>query len=182
MSAAQALEELNNDSFTHISTGLPELDKALSWRTSADSDEKGGLARGQLTEIWGPPGVGKTAIGVQTAVNALRDGQSVVWVDCLHSVCHERITELYNASPLEDTDSTPNHLDNLVHFSCPTLAHFIALLCRPTLSSVPSDTALIVIDSLSALVNHAFPRIPPPKGVAKGNKGASNRTVPPALY
>lgn len=181
LSAAQALEKLSGDSSTHISTGLSDLDRALSWPTSANSDEKGGLSRGQVTEIWGPPGVGKTAVGVQAAVNALRDGQSVVWVDCLHSVCHERFTEVYNASPVDDADSATSHLDNLVHFSCPTLAHFIALLCRPTLSSVPSGTALVVIDSLSALINHAFPRIPSPKGFAKGNKGAYNRTVPQAL-
>lgn len=178
VSAAQALEGLSGDSSPHVSTGLPDLDRALTWRTSTTSHEKGGLPKGQVTEIWGPPGVGKTAIGIQAAVNALHDGQSVVWVDCLHPVCHERFKVLYNATHLEDADSAPNHLDNLIHFSCPTLAHFIALLCRPTLSSVPSGTALIVIDSLSALINHAFPRIPAPKGATKGNKGASNRVVP----
>lgn len=182
VSAAQALDDLNGDSTTHVSTGLPHLDRGLAWRTLTASDEKGGLPKGQVTEIWGPPGIGKTAFGIEAAVNALRDGQSVVWVDCLHPVCHKRFTDVYHATHVKDTDNAPpNHLDNLIHFSCPTLAHFIALLCRPTLSSVPSGTALIVIDSLSALINHALPRIPAPKGTVKGNKGASSCTVPQAL-
>lgn len=182
VSAAQALEGLTGDPSAHVSTGLPKLDRALTGRTTTASNEESGLSKGQITEIWGPPGVGKTAVGIQAAVHALRDGKGVVWVDCFHSVCHGRFTDLYNATtPLQDDESAPNHLDNLVHFSCPTLAHFIALLCRPTLSSVPSGTALIVIDSLSALINHAFPRIPSLRGPARGSKGSSNRTVPPAL-
>ena len=48
--------------------------------------------------------------------------------------------------------------DSFVHFRCHTLAHFIALLCRPIASSVPSDTAVVVIDSLSALLNESFPK------------------------
>lgn len=182
MSAAQALEGLDSNSSTHVSTGLSELDRVLSGRTSTAPDEQGGLSKGQVTEIWGPPGAGKTAVGVQAAVNVLRTGKGVIWVDCFHCVCHERFTDLYNAVPLKDDEATPESRDSkFVHFACPTLAHFIALLCRPTLSSVPSDTALIVIDSLSALINHAFPRVPAPKGAAKGDKGSSYQIVPRAL-
>lgn len=62
-----------------------------------------------------------------------------------------------------------DRLGKFVHHACPSLAHFIALICRPTQSSLPSDVALIVIDSLSVLVNHAFPRLPAPKAAVKGN-------------
>lgn len=178
VSAAEALEGLHGDSSPHLSTGLPDLDRALTGRTPAAPDEDGGLSKGQITEIWGPPGVGKTAVGIQAAVNVLRAGKSVVWVDCFHPVCHERFTAFYNATRSKDNEDPSKSLDKLVHYTSPTLAHFIALLCRPTPSSVPSDTALVVVDSLSALINHAFPRIPAHKGAARANQGSSNRTVP----
>lgn len=60
-------------------------------------------------------------------------------------------------------------LDKYVHYACPSLAHFIALMCRPSSSSLPPDVALIVIDSLSALVNHAFPRLPALSTAVRGN-------------
>lgn len=176
VSAAQALEELNSHDATQVLTGLPDLDRALTGNTSAafkEQNEKGGLSKGQVTEIWGPPGVGKTAVAIQAAINVLRDGKSVVWVDCFHPVCHERFTHLFDAAPAKEGANAADSLDKLVHFTCPTLAHFIALLCRPTQSSIPSDTALIVVDSLSALVNHAFPRIPASRGANNGtNKGS----------
>ncbi|ROV91691.1 hypothetical protein VMCG_09271 [Cytospora schulzeri] len=110
VSAAQALDELDGDASKHVSTSLPDLDRALTGNASglsSEQDEKGGIQKGQVTEIWGPPGVGKTALG-------------------------------------------------------------------PTQSSLPPDVGLIVIDSLSALVNHAFPRLPAPKSAVKGNsKGPS---------
>lgn len=49
----------------HIATGLESLDKALLGPATAESDDStrhGGVKRGQVTEIWGPPGTGKTAL------------------------------------------------------------------------------------------------------------------------
>lgn len=181
VSAAQALEEMNDDDATYLLTGLPDLDRALIGSTSSTPSqqvEQGGFSKGQITEIWGPPGVGKTAFAMQAAVNVLRGGKSVVWVDCFHPVCHERFASLCNAAPAKEGQYTINPLDRLVHFTCPTLAHFIALLCRPTQSSIPSDTVLVVVDSLSALVNHAFPRIPASRGASTGNKKGSSETSP----
>lgn len=67
VSAADALEVLDGDASTHVSTGLPDLDRALSGNASSQPlnwpAEKGGLSKGQVTEIWGPPGVGKTTMG-----------------------------------------------------------------------------------------------------------------------
>lgn len=64
--ASQALEELKADPSAHISTGLTALDCALLGLDSEDSQNvtvHGGVKRGQVTEIWGPPGCGKTALG-----------------------------------------------------------------------------------------------------------------------
>lgn len=63
--ASQALNDLQDDCNLHLSTGLEDLDNALSPPSpneSRDSPSNGGIKRGQLTEIWGPPGTGKTAI------------------------------------------------------------------------------------------------------------------------
>lgn len=123
----------------------------------------------------------KKICSIQLAANVLHEGKSVVWVDCFHTVHPDRLTDICTAAlaPSKDQDhgaASTETLDKLVHFACPSLAHFIALLCRPTQSALPTDTALIVVDSFSALINHAFPRAaPPPKGGPKpnNNKGPS---------
>ena len=67
MSAAQALNELNTSASRCISTGLKDLDFVLQNHEPGRSFEGeayfGGISRGKVTEIWGPPGVGKTALG-----------------------------------------------------------------------------------------------------------------------
>jgi hypothetical protein len=59
--------------------------------------------------------------------------------------------------------------ERFAHFDCTSIPHLVALLCRPTASSVPSDTAVIVIDSLPTLINGAFP------------KGADNKQQGPPI-
>lgn len=55
--------------------------------------------------------------------------------------------------------SAPEELNQrFIQYSCPSLAHFIALLCRPTAACIPAGTNLILVDSLSALINHTFPK------------------------
>lgn len=66
IAASQALDELESDSAAHISTGLEALDRVLLGSSSVgsgDAGHHGGIKRGQVTEIWGPPGSGKTALG-----------------------------------------------------------------------------------------------------------------------
>lgn len=63
MSAADALDELDGDTCTHVATGLPDLDRALAGSLLGQPDSPGGIAKGQVTEVWGPPGVGKTTLG-----------------------------------------------------------------------------------------------------------------------
>jgi hypothetical protein len=49
-------------------------------------------------------------------------------------------------------------LENLLHFSTPTLAQLIALLTHPIQSFPLQNTSLIIIDSFSTLISNAFPR------------------------
>jgi hypothetical protein len=72
VSASTALHKLRDAAPHAISTGLPRLDVILSGQRAVNSSSgttasraasrgKGGLVRGQITEVYGPPGVGKTA-------------------------------------------------------------------------------------------------------------------------
>lgn len=67
VSASAALDELAGDASANIPSGLTGLDKALAAnspaRVQADDSHPGGVTRGQVTELWGPPGAGKTALG-----------------------------------------------------------------------------------------------------------------------
>ena len=66
VSAVQALQDLNSPGTRSISTGLPGFDCALQNREAPSLDavnQYGGVSRGQVTEVYGPPGVGKTAFG-----------------------------------------------------------------------------------------------------------------------
>ncbi|KAK3903274.1 P-loop containing nucleoside triphosphate hydrolase protein [Staphylotrichum tortipilum] len=179
VSAAQALHDLEDgDSINFISTGLPALDASLTSGLGGPGpgpSTPGGIQKGQLTEIWGPPGAGKTAFGIQLAASCLGESRGVVWVDGFHRVPVERLCAAVGSATGEDQDAGPHRLDGcFTHYTCPSLPHLIALLCKPTASAIPPATALVVVDSLSALVNHAFPKLPDrPARDAKG-KGPSS--------
>ena len=63
VSASVALKSLSASHSSAVSTGLPELDQILQGKDSRGVGQEtlsGGLVRGQVTEVYGPPGVGKT--------------------------------------------------------------------------------------------------------------------------
>lgn len=65
LSASQALQNLSSESQRPISTGLSSLDAILQGKDIGSSDQNspsGGLSRGHLTEVYGPPGVGKSTL------------------------------------------------------------------------------------------------------------------------
>ncbi|KAH8195774.1 hypothetical protein TruAng_010048 [Truncatella angustata] len=83
VSAADALEELDADPARFLATGLSDLDEALNpdlEDASQNASRPGGFQRGQVIEIWGPPGSGKTTFGLQLAADALKKGGKVVWM------------------------------------------------------------------------------------------------------
>ncbi|KAI0848981.1 P-loop containing nucleoside triphosphate hydrolase protein [Daldinia vernicosa] len=158
VSAAQALEDLGTDPQRFLPTNIEPLDQALNDVISESSSvvpRPGGLQKGQVIEIWGPPGSGKTSLGTQLAANVLRQGEKVVWVDGFHPVSSRRLHDMITSV---STSLTADQLDNFVHFQVPTLAHLIGLLCKPTANAIPNNTSLVVIDTLSSLVNYAFPK------------------------
>ncbi|RMJ13091.1 hypothetical protein CDV36_007269 [Fusarium kuroshium] len=180
VSASQALDELGADASNHVSTGLEDLDHALAGTVSVDSQDstpKGGVHRGQVTEIWGPPGTGKTALGLQLAANALRDGNAVVW-----AIPPNRLKAVINTVKDNQGDSgveahdVEGNAGRFLHYSCLTLPHFVALISRPTAKAIPANSSLVVISSLSALVNSALPKSHDGRALSKSAKGPSPST------
>ncbi|PVH86045.1 P-loop containing nucleoside triphosphate hydrolase protein [Cadophora sp. DSE1049] len=183
VSAAQALQDLKTSPMRCISTGLDLLDCVLQNRETVVSETESlpsGVSRGKVTEIYGPPGVGKTALGMQLAASALHAGEGVVWVDASHPISGSRLTQVLTShqsaipnSTLSNPATLSSLLSNLTHFSTPSLAHLLALLTHPTTSNPPPNTSLIVIDSFSTLTTNAFPRSTDSNGTPR-KPGAPN--------
>ncbi|KAI9171127.1 DNA repair protein rhp55 [Paramyrothecium foliicola] len=186
VSASQALNGLASQPLNHISSGLGDLDKIL--RNTAIPELEGsfssaGIRRGQVTDIWGPPGTGKTALGVQIVANAICDGHSVIWVgslqyldtsctlrelraitaDCFQAAPTKRIASVLKTvresrQKQDEVGLQEPNPDNFAHYRCLTLAHLMALIARPTKDSLREGVSLIVISSLTALVNSSLPK------------------------
>ncbi|KAI0555311.1 P-loop containing nucleoside triphosphate hydrolase protein [Xylaria curta] len=175
VSAAQAFDDLKTGPLQFLRTGLEALDRALAGVSSENDDEPQhcrGIQKGQIVEVWGPPASGKTTFAMQIASNTLQDGCRVVWVDTFQPLCHHRLGEITSLS----CSSVETTTANFIHYSTPTLAHLIGLLCKPRASSIPSGTSLIVIDGLSGLINRAFPKnIEPRHRNSKGSNPALRR-------
>ncbi|CAG9997611.1 unnamed protein product [Clonostachys byssicola] len=185
VSASAILDELKDDSSTYVSTGLPDLDKKLQSAASSESqdlDVTGGIKRGQVTELWGPPGSGKTAIGIQLTANALANGDTVVWVDCFQSVSLDRMAKVVDVAKKSQMSESDSHKDpqeseealgGVTHYNCLTLPHFIALVSKPSPRLIPENTSLFIVSSLTTLINSVLPK---PKDAQRGmlhSKGPS---------
>ena len=59
-----------------------------------------------------------------------------------------------------DSSETPSHAlwSRFHHLAAPTLAHILALFMRPPASFPQSSASLVVVDSLSTLIDNAYPR------------------------
>jgi recombination protein RecA len=111
-----------------LSTGFASLDAALGG---------GGLPRGHLIEIFGPPDSGKTTLGLQIVARAQRDGLSAGWMDADRTFDPDYASELGVAIerlPLVQPDSAESAMTMLHHLT----------------TSGALD--LLVVDSAAALV------------------------------
>ncbi|CAF9927550.1 MAG: hypothetical protein ALECFALPRED_003740 [Alectoria fallacina] len=167
VSASQALQNITSTPRRPISTGLRGLDVFLQGKeheASSQTAAPGGVSRGEVTEIYGPPGVGKTTIAMQIAASALHSGGSVVWVDSSYEIIGLRLMDMLSGLHItegearSDPASADEYLDNFHHFTTPTLPHLLALLTHQSSSFPPTETSLIVVDSISTLFSLAFPK------------------------
>lgn len=159
VSASQALESLNVRGARTVPTGLRQLDKLLAPPSLPAQQLTGGYARGKVTEVYGPSGVGKTSLLLQAASNALNEGQHVYWIDAACApVVPQRLHDLLSRP--EDTRAEPSsELQSHFHYlAAPTLAHVLALFMHASPAFPRANTALVVIDSLSTVVDNAYPR------------------------
>ncbi|KAI9714637.1 MAG: hypothetical protein M1812_006302 [Candelaria pacifica] len=166
ISASQALQSINSSKTRTISTGLKTIDDLLQGRytgTQAKRNGRGGLSRGHVTEIYGPPGVGKTSFAMQICANALHSGEQVIWV--VGPRFKEILLGFHLPDDQEELPSSPptsrsinDLLSKLDYFTIPTLPHLLALLFHPSPKFPPSGTTLIIIDSISTLFSNAFAR------------------------
>ncbi|KAF1995433.1 P-loop containing nucleoside triphosphate hydrolase protein [Amniculicola lignicola CBS 123094] len=168
VSASQALQSIHSRGARAVSTGLAQLNRILAPQGLPGHSIPGGLLRGKVTEVYGPSGVGKTAFGIQAAVNALCEGHGVVWVDAAAPLVPQRFNDVLVAATDPQgpgtTMSSPSDQrraemkSHFHHFASPTLAHLLALFVHPPAAFPPPNTSLVVINSLSTLLDNAYPR------------------------
>ncbi|KAF2995118.1 hypothetical protein E8E13_004279 [Curvularia kusanoi] len=160
VSASQALQSLNTRGARSVPTGLGQLDKLLAPPSLPGHHVAGGYARGKVTEVYGPPGAGKTSLLLQAASNALHEGQHVYWIDAACApLVPQRLHDMLSAPRDTPSEVASDTLWNgFHHLAVPTLAHLLALFTRAPASFPQPSTSLVVIDSLSTPIDNAYPR------------------------
>ncbi|KAL4818433.1 P-loop containing nucleoside triphosphate hydrolase protein [Aspergillus spinulosporus] len=161
ISASQSLQASAALSVGAISTGLTQLDAAIS-PLPAEQDgatETRGIPQGQVTEVFGPPGVGKTSLALNVASNALLAGGKVVWIDTGSPLPRLRLRDVLQKSieASKSSQTVEELVQNLTHIRAQSLPHILALLLHPPSAFPPQDCRLLVVDSASGPFASYFP-------------------------
>lgn len=111
---------------------------------------------------------------MQLACNALHQGHHVVWIDTGAPIPGPRFKDMVSSYGIPAGHEPPSSppiersmhdlLENMTHFHVPSLAHLLALFLHPTPAFPPANTALIIVDNVSAPFATAFPRSSDVKG------------------
>ena len=110
----------------------------------------GGFETGSITEIAGENGCGKTQISHQLAVNCVKNGKDVIWIDTEGTFRFTRITQIAKALDL-DPDTILSRITVGRAFNS---EHQMALT-EEALTMVP-NVGLIIVDSLMAHFRSEF--------------------------
>ncbi|MHA2154426.1 MAG: DNA repair and recombination protein RadA [Candidatus Hodarchaeales archaeon] len=110
----------------------------------------GGFETGSITEIAGENGCGKTQISHQLAVNCVKNGKTVVWIDTEGTFRFTRISQMAKALNL-DPDTILSQITVGRAFNS---EHQMALT-EEALTMVP-NVGLIIVDSLMAHFRSEF--------------------------
>ncbi|KAI9670973.1 MAG: hypothetical protein M1831_005058 [Alyxoria varia] len=162
VSASQALLESEPKASRDISLGSEGLDNLiLGDRIDHGNRCRGGLPAGQVTEVLGPPGAGKTAFCGVAKVLIKLDG--LFCVDGATPLPIARLGQILTgakstSSQRQQDSSEHDRLSNITHYRLRTLAHLQALLTKfQTATSFQSHVKLVVIESISSLLEAAYP-------------------------
>ncbi|GKZ20574.1 hypothetical protein AbraIFM66951_005899 [Aspergillus brasiliensis] len=142
------------------STTTTAINERIRGFDGGDGEQLKGLPVGHVTEVFGPPGAGKTMLGLNAAAGALRRGEGVVWIDTASPLPKPRLRkllELQSPASSSSSSSTKSLVENLTYIRAPTLPHLLPLFHHPPASFPPSNTTLLVIDSVSAPFTPYFP-------------------------
>ncbi|ADC46356.1 DNA repair and recombination protein RadB [Methanobrevibacter ruminantium M1] len=121
--------------YEKISTNSP-LDELLD----------GGIDKRTITQIYGPPGVGKTNVSLNIAVNVARSGKKVIYIDTEGGISVERIKQISG----EDFDNVAKNIVVFEPTSFKEQEEDLELI-EDWLASNNSEVELIVLDSAVAL-------------------------------
>jgi hypothetical protein len=170
-----------------ISTGLPSLDQQLG--VSSPLAANSGIRRGHVTEIFGPPGCGKSTMGMQIAVKAMQSldaGAKVVWLATSSPLMHSRLNSVarqmadsvddgISSSPPRAGVATCDLSTQFIYREVQVLAHLLVMLMHPTAVFPPPNTSVLVIDGLPNFLLGALPKQPhsrDPKGNVLADQAA----------
>lgn len=153
-SAAVSLSEALSTQAPRIRTGIAALDERLD----------GGIAYGQITEVYGCPGSGKTAFAMFLTSRVVRDGGDgeVVWFECSQCMPASRFRDFIESEEVAQEEEE-ELMRRVRCVRCPTLSCLLTLLLHSDLAGgdeselMPTSTKVLVIDDLTTLCNTAFP-------------------------
>jgi recombination protein RecA len=132
-----------------LSTGFAGVDAALGI---------GGLPRGCIVEIFGPPSSGKSALALQFIANGQRQGTAAAWIDAEHA-----FDAAFAAGLGVDVERLP--------VAVPESAEEALEMARRFAASGAID--LVVVDSAAALV----PRMELESGIGSAGGGLHSRVL-----
>ena len=71
-----------------------QIQEKLSTNSPLDELLEGGIDKRTITQIYGPPGVGKTNVALNIAVNVAKGGKKVIYIDTEGGISVDRIKQI----------------------------------------------------------------------------------------
>ena len=118
----------------------------LSTNSPLDELLDGGIDKRTITQIYGPPGVGKTNVSLNIAVNVARNGKKVIYIDTEGGISVDRIKQISG----DDFEKVAKNIVVFEPTSFKQQEEDLNLI-EEWLDSNSSDVELIVLDSAVAL-------------------------------